>query len=199
MKKTKQWILTGMTLCAGAAAALYRKLRNKQPASDTVPEVVTPELETPEEVFRREWASTLEENARVFNGLYNGLWRVHSGSAKKPEKVLREWSQRTHYKWENEQADILCQQNIVPLIEAEDREGLTKWADLLLEAAAAAEILREEAQTLVLTEENADAYVEWDGKELYPEDEIEIITSAWYQNGKLLEQGQCKKTNEEEE
>ncbi len=155
--------------------------------------------ETVEDIFRREWTLVLTENARVFNGLFNGLKRVQSGTAKKPEKVLREWSQRTHYRWENEPVDTLCQEQIVPLIEAQDREDLTKWACLLLDAAAAAGIRNEEAETLTLTEENADAYVEWDGNDLYPEDEIEVITPAWYQNGRVLEQGQCRKRNTEEE
>lgn len=157
------------------------------------------EPQNTEEIFLREWTLILTEHARVFNGLFGGLKRVQNGTAKKPEKVLREWIQRTHYKWENELVDTLCQEQIVPLIESEDRENLTKWACLLLDAAAAAGITIEEAQTLVLTEENADAYVEWDGNDLYPEDEIEIITPAWYQNGKVLEQGQCRKQNIEEE
>ncbi len=93
--------------------------------------------------------------------------------------------------------DTLCQEQIVPLIETQDRENLTKWACLLLDAAAAAGIRNEAAETLSLTNENADAYVEWDGNNLYPEDEIEVITPAWYQNGRVLEQGQCRKRNTE--
>lgn len=58
--------------------------------------------------------------------------------------------------------------------------------------AAAAGITKETSEKLVLTESNAADYVEWDGNELSPEDEIEVITPAWYQNGKLLEQGQCR-------
>lgn len=101
MKKAIQLILVGVTLCTCAVVALYWKLRRKQPVVDTTAEVTAPAEKTPEEIFCQEWKSTLDENARVFNGLYNGLWRVHCGSAKKPEKVLREWSQRTHYKFEN--------------------------------------------------------------------------------------------------
>lgn len=156
-------------------------------------------MEADEGTFNQEWTAVLTENARIFNGLYNGLLRVQSGNAKKPEKVLREWCQRTHYKWEHQPVDTLCQEQLVPLIEAEDRESLTRWANLLLEAAAAAGITKEEASTLTLTEDNADAYVEWDGNDLYPEDEIEVIAPAWYQNGKVLEQGQCKKVNAGEE
>lgn len=178
--------------CTSTAIALFGKIRKK------VLQLIKLEdkgskPETSEESFLREWTLILTDHARVFNGLFNGLKRVQNGTAKKPEKVLREWSQRTHYKWENEPVDRLCQEQIVPLIEAEDRESLTKWACLLLDAATAAGISIEETETLVLTEENADAYVEWDGNELYPEDEIEIITPAWYQNGKVLEQGQCRK------
>lgn len=196
MKKAKQLILAGVGLCAAAAAVAYWKLHRKNPPEE---ETVVPEPETPEDIFLREWTTALAENARTFNGLYNGLWRVYSGSAKKPEKVLREWCQRTHYKFENQPVDTLCQEQILPLIEAEDREGLTKRADLLLDAAAAAGITKEDAATLVLTERNAGAYVEWNGEELYPGDEVEIITPAWYQSGKLLEQGQCKVISTEEE
>lgn len=199
MKKIKQLIFACITRCTDAIAVLYGKLHRKQPVADTTAEAGMQEPEPLEAIFLREWTVALTENARTFNGLYNGLSRVQSGIAKKPEKILREWYQRTHYKFENQPVDVLCQEKIQPLIEATDRDGLHKWANLLLEAAVAAGITREEAQTLVLTETNADAYVEWDGNDLYPEDEIKVVTPAWYQNGKLLEQGQCKKRNEEEE
>ena len=199
MKKTKQLILAGIGLCAAAAVAVYWKLHRQSRKTASAVEPVLPKPETPEEVFLREWTTALAENARTFNGLFSGLWRVQSGNAKKPEKVLREWCQRTHYKFENQPVDTLSQEQILPLIEAEDREGLTKWAGLLLDAAAVAGITKEDAATLVLTESSAGAYVEWNGEELYPDDEIEVITPAWYQNGKLLEQGQCKVISTEEE
>lgn len=169
-------------LCAAAVMALRRRDRGE-----------TEMTETAEERFRREWAALLTENARVFNGLFSGLLRVCSGAARKPEKVLREWCQRTHYKWENEPVDILCREQILPLIETADVEGLARWAELLLDAASVAGITREADAVLVLTDSSAGAYVEWDGEELYPEDEVEIISPAWYQNGKVLEQGQCRK------
>lgn len=187
MKKEKHRIVSGLAIFVSAITTLFSKL---------FPQKVGVELD--EIAFCREWNVVLSENARVFNGLYNGLLRVVSGNAKKPEKVLREWIQRTHYKFENQPVDVLCQKKIRPLIEAEDRESLTKWANSLLDAAAAAGIKKEEMMELLLTEANADAYVEWDGYDLYPEDKIEIITPAWYQNGKILEQGQCRKINEEE-
>lgn len=179
-------------LCAAGAVALYCRHRRKTAKP-------IPQKESIEDRFLSEWTAVLTDDSRVFNGLFSGLQRVVGGTAKKPEKILREWCQRTHYKWENQQVDTLCQQHIVPLIENADREALTKWAGLLLDAAAAAGITKETTETLVLTEENDNAYVEWDGNDLYPEDEIEIITPAWYQNGKLLEQGQCRKLNAEAE
>jgi len=119
--------------CAAGAVALYCWHRRKTAAS-------IQKTETVEDRFISEWTTVLTEDARVFNGLFSGLQRVISGAAKKPEKVLREWCQRTHYKWENEQVDFLCQQHIVPLFEPADQEALSKWAALLLDAAAAAGI-----------------------------------------------------------
>jgi len=179
-------------LCAAGAVALYCRQRRKtvKPA---------PKQECIEDRFLSEWTAVLAEDARVFNGLFSGLQRVISGTAKKPEKVLREWCQRTRYKWENKQADLLCRQHIVPLLEKADRDALTKWASLLLEAAAAAGITRETAQNLVLTEGDSGDYVEWDGNDLYSGDEVEIISPAWYQNGRLLEQGQCRNLRAEAE
>lgn len=178
--------------CAVGAVALYCWHRRKHAVS-------IQKTETVEDRFISEWTAVLTNDARVFNGLFSGLQRVVDGVAKKPEKVLREWCQRTHYKWENAQADILCQRYIVPLIESADWEALTNWANLLLDAAAAAGIRKEETAMFVLTESNVADYVEWDGNDLYPADEIEIITPAWYQNGKLLEQGQCRKCSNEED
>lgn len=173
-------------VCAAGAAALYCRHRQKNA------EPLRAE-ETTEDAFLSEWTAVLKDNARVFNGLFGGLYRVKIGSTKKPEKVLREWCQRTHYRWENQPVDHLCREQILPAIEAGDPEQLKKWACLLLDAAAAAGITREEAASLVLTEDSVEAYIEWDGEELYPEDEVEILSPAWYQNGKVLEQGQCRK------
>lgn len=192
MNQAKFFVLAAIVLCVGAVM-LYKKLHGKKSAVETVDKP-----ETLEKVFLREWTVALAENAHTYNGLFNGLLRVKNGNAKKPEKVLREWSQRTHYKFENQPVDTLCQEHIQSLIEEEDREGLIKWAKLLLDAAAAAGIQKEESSVLILSEANADAYVDWDGNDLYPDDEIEIITPAWYQNGKLLEQGQCKVMDAEE-
>ncbi|MBE5782261.1 MAG: hypothetical protein E7329_02975 [Clostridiales bacterium] len=177
-------------LCVGGAVVVYgwyrKKKAHRRANADTV-----------EARFLTAWTEALSDDARLFNGLYSGLYRVTSGTVKRPEKILREWCQRTHYRWENEAVDMLCQEHLVPLIEAVDENALTKWASLLLDAASTAGIMRESAEKLVLTDRNTADYVEWDGNDLYSEDEIEIITPAWYQNGKLLEQGQCRKVSVE--
>ncbi len=192
MKKIKHFIVQTLDSGTDTIRTFCMKLCERLSQFPKREEPVSPP-ETVDDIFLREWTLVLTENARVFSGLYNGLKHVQSGNAKKPEKILREWSQRTHDRWENESVDILCQKQIVPLIEAEDRENLIKWACLLLDAAGAAGIMNEETEILVLTEENADAYMEWDGNALYPEDEIEVIIPAWYQNGRVLEQGRCRK------
>ena len=189
MDRVKHLISTCAVRCIGLAKILKRKIDWK------IREELAPETESVESFSLREWTTVLVENARIFNGLYSGLARVQGGSAKRPEKVLREWCQRTHYKFENQPVDLLCREHIISLIETADKDELMKWASLLLDAAVAAGITKEAENTLVLTEANADAYVEWDGDDLYAEDQIEVILPAWYQNGKLLEQGQCRKIN----
>lgn len=199
MKLKHQLLLAGLSAaCAAAAAVLYRVLRKKEPM-DIVDEAANLPEASPEEIFSREWASVLTEDAQVFNGLYASLLRITAGEAKKPEKPLREWCQRTHYKWEDSPVDQLCRQHILPLMEEEDRDGLVKWAECLLRAASAAGITRETAEALTLTESSVRDYVEWDGQELYPEDEIAVLAPAWYQNGNLLEQGICRKADAAEE
>lgn len=177
-------------LCVGGALVVYGWYRKKKAH-------LRANTDTVEACFLTAWTEALNDDARLFNGLYSGLYRVASGAAKRPEKILREWSQRTHYRWENEAVDTLCQEQLAPLVEAADGQALTRWAALLLDAASAAGIMRESAEKLVLTDSNAADYVEWDGNDLYSEDEIEIITPAWYQHGKLLEQGQCRKVSAE--
>lgn len=49
--------------------------------------------------------------------------------------------------------------------------------------------------TLVLDEKNANSFTELNGEELYVGDTVEILESAWYQKGLLVEQGLCKLLN----
>ena len=41
-----------------------------------------------EEKFVEEWRAVFEKKPQIFNGLYNGLFRVKEGTAKKAEKVF---------------------------------------------------------------------------------------------------------------
>lgn len=140
------------------------------------------------------WAEVLAEDARVFNGLYTGLYRAAGGQSGKPEKVLIQWCRRACHRWENQPVDILCREMILPLAESGDREALISWAGAVLAAGEKTGITMERAETLVLTEEHLEDYLEWNGGDLEPGDTVRIITPAWYQNGTLLEQGQCEKT-----
>lgn len=196
MKKPKKPVIGGICSSIINATEKYWK-RFEKVLMAVAPFIENYVPKCSEWVFIKEWTTVLMENSNIFNGIYSGLARVQRGNAKKPEKVLREWCQRTHYKFEEQPVDLLCREHIIPLIDAADKNGLLKWTGLLLDAAAAAGISRDETVKLVLTEANADAYVEWDGNDLYPEDEIEVISPAWYQNGKVLEQGQCRKVNVE--
>lgn len=140
-----------------------------------------------EDLFVGEWTSALKENAKVFNGLYGGLQRVVDGKAKKPESVIAEWWTRTRYEWENQPLTEIsreCFENV-------SCEDLAKWASLLLNAAAGAGITKEQSKTIVLDEISSAAYVEWDGKEIFIGDTVKVMNPAWYQNGRVIEQGHC--------
>lgn len=141
--------------------------------------------------FVRAWAAVLAENAGMYNGLYAGLVRVSTGKAKTPQKTLKEWYDRTRFKWEGGEITALCEKTLSPAIEKADAADCTRWAALLLEAAEVAGIRREEAETLTLEDANAGAYTEWNGEELYVGDTVKIMHPAWYQEGRLVEQGIC--------
>lgn len=179
--KVKQYIAI-FSVFAAVAVGVHRWQRKKTGAGQKV---------SPEAAFLSRWRDALTTDARVFNGLYSGLHRVSTGCAQKPEKVLREWCQRTHYRWENQDPDLLCRQ-ILPLIEKGDGDGLTHWAKLLLSAAEAAGITREPSEILVLTQSSINDYVEWNGAQPESGDSVRVLAPAWYQNGTLLEQGQCE-------
>lgn len=207
----KRYCIT-VTIGAGAIAAavcgalLY--MRNKRKTQESgLPEAealdvlegkapAAPEPETPEVQFVNEWIQVLKESAKTFSGLYQGLIRIVEGKAKKPEKVLREWCARTRYRWEGKLPAALCEEWIVPLLEGEMQSELGKWAALLLQAAGAAGITRAKETRLLLDEQNVNDYTEWEGEPLYVGDSVEVMSPAWYQNGKLLEQGNCRKQEE---
>lgn len=140
-----------------------------------------------EDLFVGEWTSALKENAKVFNGLYGGLQRIVDGKAKKPESVIAEWWTRTRYEWEDQPLTEISRESL----ENASSEDSSKWASLLLKAAAGAGITKEHSETIVLDKISATAYVEWNGEEIFVGDTVKIMNPAWYQNGRVIEQGHC--------
>ncbi|MDO4650027.1 MAG: hypothetical protein Q4B26_15420 [Eubacteriales bacterium] len=153
----------------------------------------------PEKTFLREWTTHLIAHAKVYNGMFTGIKRVSEGTAKKPEKIINEWCTRTRYKFEDSPVNELCQKYLHPLCEKGDAGEYQKWTRLLLAAAEKAGITYQKEVELILDDTSVMAYIDWDGEELYSGDEVEVMTPAWYQNGKVLEQGHCKKREMEGE
>ena len=192
MKKIKRII--GLVIASGIGAALLNFLQKEKSNKEkelestaTLPPLSVPL--PPEEAVVQEWTKLLCSDAKVYTGMFNGLQRVVDGSSKKPEKVIREWCARTSYKWPESNAARLCQEYLMPDAEKADPDHCVKWSKLLLEAAKNAGITPEEKKKIVLNDITVMAYTEWDGQELYPESSVKIITPAWYQNERIIEQG----------
>lgn len=182
--KLGKWIAVLGAAVGVAAAVVYFTRQQKEE---------TP----PENSFLQTWANAMAEDPRVFAGLYSGLVRICDGTAREPEKTMGEWCQRAHTRWEGKPADLLCREQILPAVEAQDREAVAQYADLLLQAAADAGIAADPLGLLVLAEDNWQDYAEQDGRELNPLDTVEVLVPAWYQYDVLLEQGQCRLLSQE--
>ena len=155
------------------------------------------ETESEEEKFIIVWRTAFTEHGDTFNGLYQGLDKVMHGKAKKPERILKEFCQRTRYQWEGKEVAALTEELIVPILDEDHREELKLWAERLLEAAAEAGISPGKTGEIILTEDNTKDYIDLNGEDLCEEDHVEVISPAWYQNGTLIEQGMCTKQQEE--
>lgn len=146
--------------------------------------------------FLSVWTQTLNENAEIYRGLYTSLQRIANGKAKKKERVIHEWHVRTQYNINDEKLKQLSMDILLPLSENGTDEEFQKWTALLLKAAEAAGIRQEAVGTLTLDEGNTNAYSEWNGEPLYLGDTVKVTVGAWYQNGKVIEQGYCNKQEE---
>lgn len=145
--------------------------------------------------FHRVWKALLETDAKVYTGLYAGLKRIADKTAKKPEKILKEWCIRTENKFGSFKANDICRKTILPLTETKDKEACGKTAARLLSAAKAANIHCDCTTTQALTEDTAAAYIDLNDNELFAGDPVEVISPAWFQNGRLIEQGYCKRAD----
>lgn len=151
-----------------------------------------------DDAFVAFWSGVLSENAKLYSGLYSSLSKVSEGNAKKKTRVFSEWYKRTKYNISDETIKAECEKTIKPLSEGEDGEH-ERYARLLLSAAQQAGVTRDTGHKLILDEKTAPAYISWDGEYLYIDDKVEVMSGAWYQNGRLLEQGYCKLTETSEE
>ena len=185
MKNVKLVLVTAAVLGLIAAALL----RKRRPVRDAPPQSAARDQD---ELFVSRWTQVLQENAKLYTGLYAGLEQASRQAAGRPERILKEWHVRTVHQWEGESIVRLCEGTLSPAIESGDAETCAKWASLLLRAAHAAGIVKETAAELTLDEDNVLAYIEWDSRKLCISDRVEVLHPAWRQNGTLIEQGHCK-------
>ena len=143
--------------------------------------------------FHKAWQQVLESDAKTYTGLFAGLQRVADGTAKKPEKILKEWCTRTEARFGDSPANIICHKRIIPLLPNGNSKKYKKIAERLLLAADAANIRREESQTIFLSWEQLGAYINLDEDELFEGDAVAVVSPAWYQNETVIEQGYCRK------
>lgn len=143
--------------------------------------------------FHMVWKEALISDASVYNGLFGALWRVAQGEAKKPEKVISEWCVRTENHFGSSRVTMTCRKKLFPAAACANDQKCRSYAQRLLKAAKAAGIYPEAEKEIILTEKNISAYIEWDGSELFDGDRVSILNPAWYQNGKMIEQGYCNR------
>ena len=128
----------------------------------------------------------------IYSGLYHGIEQAAAGKAKKPEKTLREFYQRTGYNVK----DPTLHAALSPAFEREQAPSprlVKKLARVLLRRARRAGLVSDkDGEQITLTDQTLPAYSEWNGDELYAQDTAEIIKGAWYQNGKVIETGFCR-------
>lgn len=152
----------------------------------------------PMESFQDLWTQALREHPEVFCGLFRSLDQVANQKTGKGGQVLREWAQRTRYHWEGTDLAQRTQQALIPAAEQEERGAWAQWAALLLQAARAAGIQRDERATVQLEETDIEAYVNLDGEAFYPGDVVRLAAPAWYQAGRVIEQGYARRCREGE-
>lgn len=139
--------------------------------------------------FYKLWYSAFENNAKIYNGLYASVKRLYEGKARKPEKVVDELCSRTKYNVKEKGIEEFCDFASEVLLLSDGKNE--KWIKLLFLAITNAGISFETEKELIINENNILDYIEWNLEELNEGDKVEIMNPAWYQNGKLIEQGYC--------
>lgn len=136
-------------------------------------------------------------DAKKFNGLYKGIYQVSTEKNKKKSKALDEFYKRLSY--------LSGYDELIKMLSAffpTDKKSfkrLVKLTKLILSAMTDANIYHTKIDdVIVLNNDNAMDYQDWDGDEIYEGDSVKIVLPAWYQEGKLLEQGYCTMEKEAE-
>jgi len=135
-------------------------------------------------------AEVLYNNAKEFNGLYNGLNNILLLKNKKSKKALGEFYKRiSHIKgYEGLSRNL---EKYFPADNLPDKK-VKKLAAIVFRAMNKADISHIEQDILiVLTVDNAAHYQEWDGKNIYVGSKVKVVAPAWYQNNTLIEEGFC--------
>ena len=137
--------------------------------------------------FSAECKKILKNYAAIYNGLYASVYKIANGNTRRLDGILKEWIDRTE--------NVLPENSLNSLIEkirACDSNGGILIAKSIMASAVKAGITAEKLMVLVLTEKNITSYIEWNGNELYEGCKVKVISPAWYQNGKNIEQGHCE-------
>lgn len=137
------------------------------------------------------WTKVFTDNARLFSGLYGSMYDLSQGKLKRKASVLTEWCQRAQNRLEGEPKE-LTEKHIRPLIDAPDSEKHRQLAAMLIKAAEAGGVQREQTGRLTVDETNISHYGNLGEREFEVGDTAEVIVPAWVQNGQLIEKGAAK-------
>ncbi len=146
--------------------------------------------------FYNGWCLVFKENAKIYNGMFNSLKKMSEGKTKNTDKIVKELCSRTEYNVKNIDTKQLCEITQQKL--CAQNKKTDKWMKLLMKAIDYAAIYCESEKRLVLDESNTNDYTEWDMNEICVGDTVEVLNPAWYQDGKLIEQGHCSIVEENE-
>ena len=137
--------------------------------------------------FSVECRKILKSNAKSYNGLFTGVYKIATGNIKRAESVINEWYNRSKNCFPDSSMATLIEKII-----SHDPVGRLSIANAIMSAAKKSKISKENVEELILTDRNASAYSEWNGKAIYEGDKVKIISPAWYQNDEIIEQGYCE-------
>ena len=138
--------------------------------------------------IRSELIRLFTEKAESVNGLYNGLDRIFNGDATRNSKSINEFYQRLSYIPEYSDLYALMQKKY-PLEDLTPKK-LSKLGAAVSGAILHAEITHSSKGELITADrETVLQYQAWNGEELFPDGKIRVVMPAWFQNGKLIEQG----------